>query len=84
MKFLRWKTPNEYKTAIYLIDGKEAEITSKCTYRGHSILRYNVISSVPLTNGQLKQITDDGPFGFFVSTNPGENHISYNVECYID
>jgi len=77
--------------AKYEQDGVEFKIRSTRTYHGYSITRFDVLSSKPLTEKELKGFTDYGPFGFRIKEAPlsdisvekGFTH-AYDIEAYTD
>ena len=77
--------------AIYEQDGVEFKVRSTRTVHTYSRSCFDVISSKPLTEKELKGFTDAGPFGFRIKEAPlsdisverGFTH-AYDIEAYTD
>ena len=77
--------------AKYEQDGLSFKVRSTRIYHGYSINRFEVLSSKPLGEEELKEFTDDGPFGFRIKEAPlsdisvekGFTH-AYDIEAYTD
>ena len=82
----------DISTAKYEQDGEQFKVRSTQTYHGYSTSRFDVLSSKPLTDEELKEHTNEtGPFGFEakeaplsdISVEKGFTH-GYSVEAYTD
>ena len=87
--FLGWE---DISTAKYEQDGEQFKVRSTQTYHGYSESRFDVLSSKPLSDEELKKHTNEnGPWGFSVVESPlsdisvgkGFTH-GYSITAYTD
>lgn len=63
MKFSHW---NDEGLACYIRQAELIKVDIQCTYKGGSVSKFVVESTQPLNEYELKYVTDEGPFGFYV------------------